>query len=219
VVLDEETVPLPSGTEVTPRVDRMVGERRVPQGAVGRVVGRDGDRYEVQIAGVGRAWYQRGELLARRAGQLRFAMRRESAWRALAPNIVLETVVGSRAWGLATEGSDTDRRGAFVSPFAWTAGLARGADEIVSEDGSATYWEAGKLIQQALRSDPNTLETLFVEGAAPKDEMGEWILAERDAFVSRAIYGSFARYALSQLKKLQQSHRLAEHRNLLLDWL
>jgi hypothetical protein len=49
--------------------------------------------------------------------------------------------------------------------------------------------------------------------------MGEWILAERDAFPSALVYGSFGRYALSQLKKLKQSLRLAEHRALVLAWL
>ena len=37
VPLDERAVPLPHGTEVVTRVDRILGERRIPQGAVGRV--------------------------------------------------------------------------------------------------------------------------------------------------------------------------------------
>ena len=36
--LDPLGVPLPHGTEVTARVPRMLGERRVPKGVVGRVV-------------------------------------------------------------------------------------------------------------------------------------------------------------------------------------
>ena len=35
--LDARAVPLPHGTEVVTRVDRIVGERRIPQGTVGRV--------------------------------------------------------------------------------------------------------------------------------------------------------------------------------------
>lgn len=112
-----------------------------------------------------------------------------------------------------------DRKGSFVVPFGWTTGLAPAPEELVSADASSTYWEASKLVQQALRADPNTLEALFVSGARSLDEMGDWILAERETFVSSAIYGSFARYALSQLKKLRQSSRLAEHRALVLTWL
>src|SRR5262249_18007189 len=51
------------------------------------------------------------------------------------------------------------------------------------------------------------------------DPIGEWILEARDAFVSAEIYGSFGRYALSQLKRLRQSMRLAEHRAVILEWL
>ena len=55
--------------------------------------------------------------------------------------------------------------------------------------------------------------------ARATDVLGEWVLGARDAFVSAEIYGSFGRYALSQLKRLAQSARLAEHRALVLEWL
>jgi hypothetical protein len=51
------------------------------------------------------------------------------------------------------------------------------------------------------------------------DELGARMLAVRDAFVSQEIYGSFGRYALSQLDRLEHNQRLADHRALVLDWL
>ncbi len=60
---------------------------------------------------------------------------------------------------------------------------------------------------------------LFLPSAQPRDELGEWILAARDAFVSVEIYGTFGRYALGQLRRLEQGLRLAEHRTVLLEWL
>ncbi len=42
-----------------------------------------------------------------------FALRRAATWDALRPCVVLETVVGSQAWGLANEASDVDMRGVF----------------------------------------------------------------------------------------------------------
>ena len=36
--IDPLAVPLPHGTEVTTRVERLAGDRRIPQGVVGRVV-------------------------------------------------------------------------------------------------------------------------------------------------------------------------------------
>ena len=128
-------------------------------------------------------------------------------------------MVGSRAWGLAHAGSDEDHRGVFALPFAWTQGLVAAPEDLVSADGSATFWAAGKAIRQALRADPNTLEMLFVPGARAVDPIGEWLLAERDAFVSTEIYGTFGRYAIGQLRRLEQGARLAEHRAVVLDWL
>jgi hypothetical protein len=218
--IDPTSAPLPHGTEVTTRVDRVLSEdRRIPQGAVGRVVGSRGAEIDVHIVGVGTVRYQRDELVPRKIGQIRYARRRQSAWDALRPCAVIESTVGSRAWGLAGEGSDHDVRGVFVLPFPWTVGLGEPPRDLVSEDGSTTFWEAGKAVRQALRADPNTLETLFVANAGARDPIGQWILDARDAFVSAEIYGSFGRYALSQLKRLSQSARLAEHRALVLEWL
>ncbi len=217
--LDPQSVPLPHGTEVVTRVDRILGERRVPQGTVGRVVKTEDEAIDVAIVGVGTIRYARRELSPRRVGQVLYAQRREAAYQALLPCVVIDSPVGSRAWGLATETSDDDRRGVFVQPFAWTQGLVAPPEDLVREDGSATYWAAGKAVRQALRADPNTLEMLFVPGAEARDEIGAWILEAKGAFVSTEIYGSFGRYALGQLRRLEQGQRLAEHRGAVLEWL
>tara|TARA_R110002073_G_scaffold140253_13_gene291003 strand:+ start:9441 stop:10694 length:1254 start_codon:yes stop_codon:yes gene_type:complete len=217
--IDPARVPLPNGTEVTTGVDRMVNERIVRQGAVGRIKAIDGSSLIVRIVGVGDVRYLREELTPRKSGQLDFAIRREVAWQALRPAVVLETVVGSRAWGLADESSDTDVRGVFVLPFPWTTALGQPPSDLASADGSTHYWEVGKAFRQAMRADPNTLETLLLPSAVANAPMGQWILDIREAFVSSEIYGTFGRYALSQLKRLSQGVRLAEHRELLLGWL
>ncbi len=218
--VDPRAAPLPHGTEVSTRVDRVLeGERRVPQGAVGRVVAIDGEQVDVAVVGVGVVRYARDELVPRKLGQVRYAERRASAWDALRPCVVLEAVVGSRAWGLDDESSDTDRRGVFVLPLPWSLGLGEPPRDLLSADGSETYWEAKKGIEQALRADPNTLEMLFVDEVRVLDEMGQWILDAREAFVSSEIHGTFARYALSQLARLRQVAELAEHRHDVLRWL
>jgi hypothetical protein len=217
--LDSRAVPLPHGTEVVTRVDKSIGERRVPQGSIGRVAKVEGEEVDVTIVGVGTLRYARGELVPRRVGQALFAQRREDAWAALRPCAVLEATVGSRAWGLADESSDVDVRGVFAHPFSWTQGLVEPPDDLVSADGSATYWAFGKAIRQALRADPNTLEMLFLGTARALDPIGEWLLEARDAFVSIEIYGTFGRYAIGQLRRLEQGLRLANHRGVILDWL
>src|ERR1019366_3148714 len=95
--LDVQAVPVPHGTEVVTRVDRIVGERRVPQGSVGRVTKVDGDDVDVTVVGVGVLRYARSDLSPRRVGQVLFAHRRANAWEALLPCVVLDTTVGSRA--------------------------------------------------------------------------------------------------------------------------
>lgn len=214
----DEGVPLPHGTEVVLRVEHHVAGRRLSQGTIGRVVKTDGDQVDVAVVGVGTFRCPRADLTARRSGQMLYAKRRQKAWDALRDNVVLETQVGSRAWGLANEHSDDDRRGVFALPFSWTTGIVAPPEDLVSADGSSTYWSVPKTIAQALRADPNTLETLFVPSATAKDDIGAWILAERDAFVSIEIYGTFGRYALAQLHRLEQGARLHEHRALVLEW-
>ncbi len=221
--LDPTTVPLPAGTEVTTRVDRVVeGELRV-QGAVGRVTAvstttEAGDLVEVVFLDGRRAKYLRAEVIPRKLGVKRYALRRAAAWDQLRPCVVLDTVVGSRAWGVAEEGSDEDHRGVFVLPFTWTTGLVEPPLDLVSLDGSQTYWELGKALRQALRADPNTLEMLFAHPEVV-DPLGAELLAMRTCFLSQEIYGSFGRYALSQLDRLEHNQRLAEHRTTIIGWL
>ncbi len=202
------------------RVARASGARHLAHGTIGRVVRERDGGFDVHVVGVGEVWFARdGSSELRRPGQVRFAERREAAWAALRPCVVLEAVVGSQAGGLANDGSDTDTRGAFALPFWWSCGLNDAPTDLVSADGSHTFWELTKTVKQALRADPNTLELLFVPSVRATDELGAWLLEARDAFVSRAIFGSFGRYALSQLDKLTRAHRLSEHRDRVLDWL
>jgi hypothetical protein len=219
VDVDPATVQLPVGTEVTTRVDRAVdgGEVRT-QGATGRVAALDGDRVEVVFVDGKRATYLRAEVMPRKLGELRYAHRRAAVWDELLPCVVLDALVGSRAWGVAGEGSDEDHRGVFVLPAPWTVGLVDPPLDLISADGSSTYWELGKAIRQALRADPNTLEMLYASPSVV-DPLAEPLIAMRDGFLSQEIYGSFGRYALSQLDRLEHNQRLAEHRAIVLGWL
>jgi hypothetical protein len=218
--LDRLTGPLPVGTEIITRVDRSLGDRVITRGAVGRVVSVHEHLFEVELIDGARLRFVREELIPRKQGLVRYARRREAAWDALAPCIVIDALVGSRAWGLADERSDEDRRGVFVLPFAWTTGLVDPPLDLLADEGSRMYWEIGKAIRQALRADPNTLEMLFsADPSAVRDPLGAELVATRDAFVSVEIYGSFGRYALSQLERLEHNQRLADHRARVIAWL
>lgn len=218
--VDPRKVILPHGAEVTLCEEVVLGDRTLPMGAVGRVMALPGpDRVRVRLVGRGEVELPRALVVPRSDGHVRFAISRQLAQQRLEPCAILRTTVGSRAWGLAHEGSDHDERGVFVWPFAWASARGRVADVVVSADGSKTLWEIGRTIEQALRADPNTLEMLWVADFTALDPLGERLRAEREAFVSREIYGAFGRYALAQSKKLAQSLRLARHRGMVLDWL
>ncbi|HMG54884.1 MAG TPA: nucleotidyltransferase domain-containing protein, partial [Kofleriaceae bacterium] len=216
--LDPAAVPLPVGTEVVTRVDRVIDGELRPGGATGRVTGLDGDRVEVGFVDGRRATYLREELVPRKLGVARYAQHRQAAWDQLRGCVVLDALVGSRAWGVAETGSDEDHRGVFVLPAPWTTGLVDPPLDLVSLDGSQTYWELGKAIRQALRADPNTLEMLFADPIVV-DPLAAELVAMRTGFLSLEIYGSFGRYALSQLDRLEHNQRLAEHRAAVIGWL
>ena len=216
--IDPTAVPLPVGTEITTRVDRMVDEQLRPQGATGRISKNEGDTVEVVFLDGRRATYLRTEVVPRKLGVQQYAQRRAAAWDQLRPCVALDTVVGSRAWGVSDEGSDEDHRGVFVLPLSWMTGLVEPPVDLNSLDGSSMYWEIGKAIRQALRADPNTLEMLFADPIVV-DPIAAELVAMREGFLSLEIYGSFGRYALSQLDRLEHNQRLAEHRTAVIGWL
>ncbi len=216
--LDPTAVPLPVGTEVTTRVDRVIDGGIREKGASARVTAVDGEQVEVVFLDGKRSSYARAEVVPRKLGVARYAQRRAAAWDQLRPCVVIDTIVGSRAWGVAEAGSDEDHRGVFVLPMAWTTGLVDPTLDLTSVTGSESYWEIGKVIRQALRADPNTLEMLFASPTVV-DPLGAELVAIRHTFLSHEIYGAFGRYALSQLDRLEHNQRLAEHRITIIGWL
>jgi hypothetical protein len=148
----------------------------------------------------------------------RNAQRRQIAWDQLHGCVALDARLGARAWGLTGSSSDDEYRGVFVLPAPWTTGLAEPPLDLVSLDGSRTYWEIGKVIRQALRADPATLEMLFAEPTVV-DPIAAELVAMRAGFLSIEIYASFGRHALAQLDRLEHNQRLAEHRAAVIGWL
>lgn len=218
--LSADAVPLPHGTRVEVLDVGLEAGRSDTTKAFGRVVALEGsDIVQVRIEGGGCHRFARTSLRPRDAGELRHAQRRARVETALSGCRILESVVGSRAWGLADEDSDVDTRGVFLWPFDWASSGSRVPDVVVSADGSHTLWEWGRTIDQALRADPNTLEMLWVPEVQVVDPIGAQLLAARQSFVSKRIYGSFGRYAVAQAKKLRKSLRLAKMRPMVLTWL
>ena len=121
--------------------------------------------------------------------------------------VIYRCVVGSRAFGLAEAGSDTDRRGIFLPPAARHWSLAGVPEQIERPETQETYWELEKFLRLALKANPTALECLYsplVEEATP---LARELLAMRSAFLSRRVFQTYHGYAESQFRKLGQDLR------------
>jgi len=121
--------------------------------------------------------------------------------------IIYRCVVGSRAYGLDTDDSDTDRRGIYLAPAELQWSLFGAPEQFEDNANQSCYWELQKFLTMALKANPNILECLYspmVEKATP---LGEELLAIRESFLSQMIFQTFNGYAMSQFKKIEQDLR------------
>lgn len=115
---------------------------------------------------------------------------------------VYACVMGSRAFGLATEGSDTDRRGVFLAPTPLYWGFEKPPTHVDGPADEQFSWELERFCLLALRSNPGVLECLHSPLVESVDDTGRELLALRDAFLSRQAHETFVRYAIGQRGKL-----------------
>lgn len=125
----------------------------------------------------------------------------------LLDRVIYRCVIGSRAFGLETSDSDTDRRGIYL-PIARLHWSLYGVPEQLENDSTQEcYWELQKFLVMALKGNPNILECLYtplVEYATP---LGQELLDMRDAFLSRLVYQTYNGYVMSQFKRMQADLR------------
>ncbi|MFF7102624.1 nucleotidyltransferase domain-containing protein [Streptomyces nigra] len=116
-------------------------------------------------------------------------------------------VMGSRAFGLATAGSDTDRRGVFLAPTSLFWRFEKPPTHVEGPLPEQFGWELERFCELALRANPNILECLHSPLVEYADTTGHELLALREAFLSRQVYETFTRYALGQRRKLEAGLR------------
>ncbi|WP_433336296.1 nucleotidyltransferase domain-containing protein [Spirillospora sp. CA-294931] len=116
---------------------------------------------------------------------------------------VLSVVVGSRAYGLATPGSDTDRRGVFAAPAPLYWGFDKPPTHVDGPLDEQFSWELERFCGLALDANPTILECLWsplVERVTP---VGRELLDARGAFLSRRAHRTFLGYADAQFRKVE----------------
>ena len=136
--------------------------------------------------------------------------------------ILFEVVSGSRAFGLATENSDTDIRGVYYLPKDSFLGFDY-IPQVSNETNDITYYEIGRFMELLQKNNPNILETL----ASPDDCILYKhplmdLLTPKD-FLSKQCKNTFAGYAISQIKKAKGLNKkilnpVEKERNSVLDF-
>ncbi|WP_122617425.1 nucleotidyltransferase domain-containing protein [Streptomyces sp. Tu 4128] len=116
-------------------------------------------------------------------------------------------VMGSRAFGLATEDSDTDRRGVFLAPTPLFWRFEKPPAHVEGPAEEQFSWELERFCVLALRANPNVLECLHSPLVEYADATGRELLSLRDAFLSRRVHETFTRYAQGQRRKLDADVR------------
>jgi hypothetical protein len=120
---------------------------------------------------------------------------------------VYTCVMGSRAFGLATEDSDTDRRGVFLAPTALFWRFDKPPTHVEGPAAEQFSWELERFCELALRASPTVLECLHSPLVEYADDTGRELLALREAFLSRRVHETFTGYAHGQRRKLEADVR------------
>ncbi len=202
------------GTQVVAQKDVMAANDRIahPAGAVGVIVRSPVDRthaYRVKFSDGFEAPIHHDQLV--RLAEFKTGQIRDNdaplASAGLFERVIYRCVIGSRAYGLDDEASDTDRRGIYLPTADLHWSLYGVPEQLENDETQEVYWELQKFIVLALKANPNVLECLYspiVENVTP---LGEELLAMREAFLSKLVFQTFSGYVASQFKKMQTDIR------------
>ncbi|MEO0481224.1 MAG: nucleotidyltransferase domain-containing protein [Planctomycetota bacterium] len=122
----------------------------------------------------------------------------------LAGAVIYRCLVGSRAYGLATESSDTDTRGVYLPPADRHWSLYGVPEQLENKVTDEVYWEIQKFLVLALKANPNILEVLYSPDVLTTTDLGNELLGIRESFLSKLVYQTYNGYVMSQFTKLNQ---------------
>ena len=201
----------PEGTMMVTRVAVNPGDggRHRPRGACAVVIRSpttlDGD-YRLRFPDGGEFWVAAEELAVLKhyqEGEMRGGPDDEAV-ADLFEHVHYRCVVGSRAYGLDNERSDTDIRGFYVAPAAMHWSLFGVPEQLERQEEDICYWEVEKFIKLALKANPNVLECLYSPLVEHSSPLAEELLDQREMFLSQMIYQTYNRYVMSQFKSMNR---------------
>jgi predicted nucleotidyltransferase len=204
---------LPVGTQIVTHIPIRGenGESLYPRGSVGVIVAIVADevqRYQIRFPTGGEWIMERADFAVRK--HLRQAtLQRLQGYddNDLYPHIIYRCVIGSRAYGLEGDDSDTDRRGIYLAPADLEWSLLGAPEQLERNETQEAYWELQKFIMLALKANPNILECLYTPLVEATSPLADELIAMREIFLSKFIYQTYNGYVLSQFKKLEADLR------------
>jgi len=119
--------------------------------------------------------------------------------------IAYEYVRGSHAYGLATPKSDRDIGGVFIIPKETLFGLrSEYVEQVDDERHDTVFYELGRWVELLMKSNPTALESLFIPEDCIVGDIHpavQYILDNRDVFVTQAAFKPMYGYSVSQIVK------------------
>jgi predicted nucleotidyltransferase len=205
--MQDQSIPpiLPVGTQVVSQVEvrGMDGKVVHPNGAVGVIIQSPADywhSYRVRFLDGFEASLKRDELTVLSHFQQQPSPLHEYQ---LIDHVIYRCVIGSRAYGLEHEGSDTDRRGVYLPPARLQWSLFGVPEQLENDATQECYWELQKFLTMALKANPNVLECLYSPIVEHASDLAKEMLAMREKFLSKLVYQTYSGYVASQFRKLQ----------------
>jgi predicted nucleotidyltransferase len=171
------------GTQVVAKKDVMAANDRIahPAGAVGVFVRSPVDRthaYRVKFSDGFEAPIHHDQLT--RLSDFKSGQTRPNDSPPLSDGlyerVIYRCVIGSRAYGLDDESSDTDRRGIYLPPAELHWSLFGVPEQLENEATQEVYWELQRFIVLVLKANPNVLECLYSPIVASVTPLGEELL-------------------------------------------
>ena len=200
---------LPTGTQVVLRTTATdVDGRTVQRGTPARVVADDGGRYRLRTVDDRLLDVARADVALRADWSRRLSTPAAPTdpHDLVRERTLLAVVVGSRAFGLDVDGSDTDVRGVYLAPTAATWSLVEPPPH-VDGPGETFTWELRRFCELALKANPNLLEVLHSPQVVTSTRLGAELRALAPAFLSQLAHQTYGGYVLSQFRKLQADLR------------
>lgn len=205
---------LPIGTQVVTTVEVRAknGQPLRRSGTVGKVVKAPTDgrhAYTIRFPDGGETALHRHEIAIRKHVQNLHFDRPDAQLgdRDLYEHIIYRCIVGSRAYGLDVDGSDTDLRGIYLPPADLQWSLYGLPEQIEDAETQECYWELQKFMVLALKANPNILECMFTPLVELTTPIADELMSAREKFLSKLVYQTYNGYVLSQFSKLEQDLR------------